>query len=431
MTSKPSVLFWPLGNPKIQSAIEDAKRALENLRAASVDVTPIDTMTWQKPIDIPKLVASVSGGAFDLLVIFSATYGTCLCSAAIVKRFKLPVVIWAAPVMNALATCGLASSHLRDRGFWVRLLSSPADDPYVRSEVETVARAAHTQRQLRKTRIGLIGKPTDLISLALPLNAALLRKKLGAQLVRISIPTLDMALKSIDDQEVQRKSSAYQEKFSVKIGSEALAKAVRFDIAVRNLVEKYHLDGIALECWSNLYLKYGINPCLGHLEDLSVGCEGDVTNLTGSLILKNINGINPYLTDILGVDHKSNKIMFAHCAAPVSLANDPSNITVVERTDPERRGKTAFAHFDFKNDPVTAVRFYGKELGKIHVTTGELVSTEDYPPSGGIKLVVRSHGNAANFMNNVAGNHYLVTYGDIRPELRMIAEWNGLELRED
>lgn len=431
LTSKSTVLFWPVGNPGLESAVQDAKRALENLRAASIDVTPIEAMTWREPTEIQKLATSVKGREFDLLVIFAATYATCLCSAAIVKRFKAPAVIWAAPVRYALATSGLANSYLRERGYPVRLLCAPPDDPSVRPEIEMIARAAHAQRQSRKTRIGIIGKPSNLMSLSLPYDSTLLRKKLGAQLVKIGIPALDKALKSVDEKEVEKQASAYQEKFSVKIGHETLAKAVRFDIAVRKFVEKYHLDGIALECWTNLFPKYGINPCLGHLEDLTVGCEGDVTNLTGSLILKSINGVNPYLTDILGVDPKSKMITFSHCAAPVSLAKDSSNITVIERTDEERKGNTAFAHFDFKNGPVTAVRFYGKDLGKVHVTWGELVSTEDYPFGGGIKLDVLSNGNAANFMNNVCGNHYLVTYGDIRPELRLFAEWNGLEIQED
>jgi L-fucose isomerase-like protein len=264
---------------------------------------------------------------------------------------------------------------------------------------------------------------------SIPYDLELLQRRLGPKTIEISTQSLDRALRSVKPEAVESAVLEFKQKFDVKVQDAMLAKAVRFQLAVREIVSRNRIDAIALECWTNLFSKYGVNPCLGHVNDLTVGCEGDVVSLSGSIILRSINGINPYLTDILAVEEKTNTIRLSHCSAPVSLAKDSAQVSLVERTDRGKAGKTVFAHFDFKNGPVTLVRFYGRRLDKVHMTWGELSATGQY--WGGISLEVHSNGNARNFLNNVCGNHYLLTYGDIRRELRLFAEWNDLEVLED
>ncbi len=428
MAIKPRVLFWPIGDENLETAASDAKAALSNLAGAPLDITPITEMTWWKPTEIPRLARSIKGRGFDCVVLFSATYYTALCIIAIVKRFKVPTIVWTLPRRYSLASSGLAASYLRERGYWLRLLCAEPDDSSVKSEVETIAHASHALRQSKATRIGIIGKLSPLM-VSIPYDLELLQKKLGPKTVEISMQSLDRVLRSIKPEAVEAAVSDFKKRFGVKVQDEMLAKAVRFQLAVRKLVSQNKIDGIALECWTNLFPKYGVNPCLGHLDDLTVGCEGDVVSLSGSLILRSINGVNPYLADILAVDEKTNTIRLSHCSAPISLARNPADISLVERTDRGRVGKTVFAHFEFKNGPVTLVRFYGRSLDKMHMTWGELRSTGQY--WGGIELELHSNGNAGTFLNNICGNHYLLTYGDIRPELRLFAEWNDLEILED
>ena len=417
-----------MGNPDLETAQQDAKEALENLGRADLDITTVEKMTWWTPNEIPNLARSVKKTDFDILVVFSATYGTVRCITAAAKRFKIPAVIWAIPTRYSLATSGLANSYLRERGYFVRLICNEPKDESVRSNIETIARAARAAREAKNRRIGIIGSLSPLM-ISLPFNLPLLKKKLGPTTVKIGLPSLEKALKSVKDSDVQNAVSQIEEKYLVNVNHKILEKAALFQLAVSRIVKTKKLDGIALECWTNLFTKYGVNPCLGHVDDLVVGCEGDVVSMSGSLILMSINGVNPYLADILSVDQKRNLIELSHCAAPISLASDPSKIKIAERTDAKSAGKTAFVNFSLKNGPVTLVRFYGRQLDKIHFTFGDLKDTGEY--WGGIKPIVESRGNAAEFLKNVSGNHYLLTYGDLREELRIFAELNGLEVRED
>jgi L-fucose isomerase-like protein len=428
LAATPKVLFWPIGDETLETAASDAKDALRNLAETHLDITPISKMTWWKPTEIPKLAKSIHVRDFDCVVIFAATYYTALCIIAIVKRFKLPTVVWTLPTRYSLASSGLAMSYLRERGHWLRLLCAEPSDASVRSEVETIAHAAHALRQSRVSRIGIIGKLSPLM-ISLPYDLRLLQKRLGPRTVEISLTSLDRTLRLLDQEEVDAAVSEFKERYVIKVGDEMLTKAVRFQLAVRKLVSQHNIAGIALECWTNLFPKYGVNPCLGHLDDLMVGCEGDVVSLSGSLILKSINGLNPYLADVLAVDEKTDTIKLSHCSAPVSLAKNPAEVSLVERTDRGRTGKTVFAHFDFRDGPVTLARFYGRDLDKMHVTSGELRSSGEY--WGGIKLEIHSNGDAGRFLNHISGNHYLLTYGDIRPELRLFAEWNHLDVLDD
>jgi L-fucose isomerase-like protein len=424
----PQVLFWPVGNPKLEDARGDANRAFENLSQAGLELTEIKRMTWWTPAEIPKIAKSVARRRFDAVVVFSATHGTVRCTTAIGQRYKLPLVIWSIPSRYSLATSGLAASYLRERGHWVDLLCNEPNDPEVKPRIEKVARSARALAQSRSIKIGIIGKRSPLM-ISLPYDLNLLKRKLGPSTYEIGIPNLEAELRRVKEKEIRAKIREYQERFGISVSAAILEKAIRFQLAVRSLVAKRGLDGIALECWTNLFPKYGVNPCLGHLDDLTVGCEGDIVSLAGLMILKSINGVNPYLADILGVDSKRNLILLSHCSAPISLARDGSRVEIVERTDPRSKGHTAFAHFEFKGGPVTLVRFFGKRLDRIHMIFGELKRSGDY--WGGIELEVVPLGNAEAFLSNVSGNHYLVTYGDIRPELRLFAEWRKLQIMEN
>jgi L-fucose isomerase-like protein len=428
LNTQPSVLFWPVGNPELETAKADAQVALENLRDTDLDVTAVEKMTWWEPTEIPALARKVLRQEFDLIVVFSATHGTVRCISAIGERFEnVPKLVWSLPFRYSLATSAIAISYLRERGHSVKLLNHEPSDPKICSEIELVAKAGRSFRLSRKLKIGIIGDLSPLM-ISLPYDFDLLRKKLGPATRKIPIPLLNRTLKSVKNTEVADAVEDYKTKYDVKISDETLGKAVRFQLAVKKLVERYKLDGIALECWTNLFSKYGVNPCLGHLDDLVIGCEGDFVSLSGSLILQRINGVNPYLADILSVDVEKNTIELSHCSAPISLAKNPTEIKIGERTDPKSIGKTAFANFELKSGPVTLVRFFGRDLNKIHMTHGELKSNGNY--WGGISMVLDSGGSAKNFLDNASGNHYLFTYGDIREELRLFAEWKGLELIE-
>ena len=114
------------------------------------------------------------------------------------------------------------------------------------------------------------------------------------------------------------------------------------------------------------------------MEDLTIGCEGDIVSTSGCLSLKAINGINPYLADMLSVNARQNTIEISHCTAPVSLSAGRSKVSIVERTDPKSAGHTTFAHFDFRRGPVTLMRFYRRNLDKVHMTSGYLKASGNY-----------------------------------------------------
>ncbi len=428
---KAKVLFWPLGNADLETVKQDVARALASLRSANVDVTAIEEIIWWDPKQIPRLARTLGNKEkeFDLVLIFSATHRTVRCISAIGRRFsKLPLVIWAVPERYSLATSGLAASYLRERGHYVKMFNNAADDRSVLPEIETIARAARSYRLSRRMQVGIIGKRSPLM-ISWPYNLVLLKSKLGPTVHEIPLPKLERALKSVTDAQVEDTLEEYKQKYKVNVSDETLGKAVRFQLAVRKLTEKLKLDAIALECWTNLFLKYGVNPCLGHLDDLIVGCEGDIMSMSGQLILRGINGVNPYLADILSVDTKKNTIELSHCSAPISLASDPSKIEISERTDPGRAGKTAFAHFQIGGGEVTLARFFGRGMDKLHITHGVMRPSDAY--WGGISMTIDSEGNSSEFLDTVSGNHYLLTFGDVRKELKLFARWSGLEVIEN
>ncbi len=236
MSPLPRVLFWPLGKPDLETAQDDAKQALENLKQSDLDITSIEEMTWWEPTEIPRLARSVKKKDFDLVVIFSATHGTVKCITAVAQTFKIPSVIWAIPLRYSLATSGLASSYLSERGYYVRLLCNSPNDDSVRPKIETIAKAARAYSQSKQYRIGIVGSLSPLM-ISLPYNLPLLKKKLGPKIIEIKMASLGRALNSIKKKEIETAASEIGARYPVKVNAEILEKAVRFQLGVRKIVK--------------------------------------------------------------------------------------------------------------------------------------------------------------------------------------------------
>ncbi|MEM4557165.1 MAG: hypothetical protein QXY36_04460, partial [Sulfolobales archaeon] len=122
-------------------------------------------------------------------------------------------------------------------------------------------------------------------------------------------------------------------------------------------------------------------------------------------------------------------LTFMHCAAPASIAESPSKVHVVLSEPPsiiKFRIPVVHCRPEIPLTTVTIFRIYGKLIDKIHVTHGDVVS---YDLSKALQINVRID-NPSGFVEEVVGNHYVVAFGDIREELKLISNWLGMKYIE-
>lgn len=157
--------------------------------------------------------------------------------------------------------------------------------------------------------------------------------------------------------EVKKVAADYAAKVDVsKMAEEHQINQAALRIAVADMVEKYDIDGVALECWSMLPAQFGIAGCqvIGMLSDMGIptACEADVLGaITGVLVSAAALGQKPIFFSDITVRHANddNVELLWHCGPyPVSLAHPNAKPGITDH------GQGAF---ELKNGPITIARF--------------------------------------------------------------------------
>ncbi len=171
-----------------------------------------------------------------------------------------------------------------------------------------------------------------------------------------------------------------------------------------------------------------MNPCLGFIEDEYIlACEGDVMLCISLLVVKHLTGASAFNGDLFDLD-LDGILTLVHCGGPASLASNKKEVVLAKSQLAMERGfVTITCRPPLDHGPVTLFRFYGQDCDKMHLASGELLSSELAP---NLKVKIRINDNRWNFLDQCFGNHYVVVPGDIRKELQLLCKWLGIQLFE-
>jgi L-fucose isomerase-like protein len=198
--------------------------------------------------------------------------------------------------------------------------------------------------------------------------------------------------------------------------------------SLKRIAQEQKIDGFAVECWSAFPREIGLNPCLGFIEDAyTLACEGDVLLCIALLTSNYLTGTSAYAGDLFDLD-MDGTLTLVHCGAPASLARDRKDV-VIERSQlaHERGFENLTCRPRLEQGPVTLYRFYGSQCNKLHLAFGELIACERSP---NLNVSIRICGDRWNFLEQCFGNHYVVTAGDLRNELKLLCKWLDIAVIE-
>jgi L-fucose isomerase-like protein len=319
---------------------------------------------------------------------------------------------------------------LKDSKVPVELLYAPYDHPDFIERLRCVIRAARAYSRIERSRIGVIGGLfPNLVSCRY--DPQIVNSRLGATLIPIPFEEIRNRIQSIatnmnDLEQLQGKITG-----SYKIEStdlNALNAGVQLHLALKQIAVEQNIDGFATECWSGFPRELGLNPCLGFVEDAyTLACEGDVILCISLLLVRYLIDTSAYVGDLYDLD-MNGIIMLVHCGAPASLSSNKEEIVVSKsQLALERDFETITCRPRLENGPVTLFRFYGQECDKLHLASGELLSSELSP---NLMVKIQLNGNRWDFLDQCFGNHYVVVKGDIRSELKLLGKWLGITIFE-
>jgi L-fucose isomerase-like protein len=345
---------------------------------------------------------------------------------------SIPCLICPVQGKFALPSSALAIGALQESKIPVELLYSPspsADSDFIQ-RLQCVMRSARAFSRIRQSRIGVVGGLfPNLVSCRY--DPQTVNSRLGTTLVPISFELTRNVLQSQsnarnDVEQLQKEITA-----SYKIDAadlNTLNAGIQLHLALKQVALEHKLDGFATECWSGFPREFGLNPCMGFIEDAyTLACEGDVMLCISLLLIRYLIGTGAYVGDLYDLD-LNGILTLVHCGAPASLAsNREETILSKSQLALERGFETLTCRSHLENGPVTLFRFYGRECDKLHVAFGELLGSELSP---NLTVKVKLKGNRWDFLEQCFGNHYIAVKGDIRSELKLLGKWLGITIFE-
>ena len=167
---------------------------------------------------------------------------------------------------------------------------------------------------LYSSRLAVIGKPSDW----LVYSTYGPERGLGFNVSNLPLERFLEIYSSIQDTAPQELVPFADE----KIRGISLNKAYRVYLALRNLVERYALDGFTIECF-RLTEAIGVTPCYAlavlNSEGITAGCEGDVPSMLTMHLLSIISGRPAMMGNITKVAGR--EVIISHCTAPIAMGD--------------------------------------------------------------------------------------------------------------
>lgn len=416
-------------------------------------------------------VAAVTLPPADLHILFMASFADASPAVEIFGGVRGPIIGWSMRepgevgerlTLNSMCGVNLAAHALLNVGQSVRHIHGNANEPGVRKvlidalngtlpaadspspvtrELAAEESATAALAWLKGKRIGAVGEaPIGFTPCVY--DAAQLNKYFGLDVRQIGIDNAFERIKKVDE---KKRDATYVDAVkaqpSLASVNEVEAKKVAgVEVALDEWRESDSLDAIAIRCWPEFPTDLGACICssLGRLADRGTvtTCERDVLGAVTMLVCEALGSDENYLVDIVDLDENENIVRLWHCgSAATKLAADPEHATQYIHCN---RKLGVAGNFPLKTGPVTLFRI-DRDVNpdnptglRIILSHGESISAPNR--FQGNTATVKADVPAKLLVNGVITggypHHLVISWIDVRPGIRRLAQTLGIPLTE-
>lgn len=311
------------------------------------------------------------------------------------QKVGQPFYLLTSGTSNSLAASMEILSYLRQQHLEGEIIHGSAE--YIRLRIALLERVALAKRQLKGTRLGIIGEPSDWL-ISSHANREEVRRRLGIEL--IDIP-MDEVLRALPDK--------------VEAG---LPGAEKIYDALEHVVAANRLQGFTIRCFDLLSAVHNTG-CLAlarlNAEGFVAGCEGDVPAMLSMMIVRSLIGVSGFQANPARIDPEMGEIMLAHCTIPLDM---------VERYELDTHFESGIGlgiRGYMKTGDVTLFKVSG-DLSRHFIAEGSLLRNEARPNLCRTQQVIRLDDTSQMqyFLTTPIGNHHIVVPGHVKALLEEI-----------
>ena len=408
----------------------------------------------------------------DLYILLTASFSDASPAVELLSKVPGPILGWSMREpgengerlkLNSMCGINLAAHALLESGQTLRHLHGNFDEsdvkqslsaaingklpdsrtPKIKKDLELASEEVvkHSLSILAKKKIGAIGE-APIGFTPCNFNAKQLENLFGLSILQIPINSAFDKIEAVSKssrEKAHANAVAAQPSLSNVNEIEAI-KVAGVEVALEQWQVEESLDAIAVRCWPEFPTDLGACICssLGRISDKGTvtTCERDVLGAVTMLVCEALGSDQNYLVDIVDLEADKNLIRLWHCgSAATKLADDPKNATQSIHCN---RKLGVAGDFPLKTGPVTLFRI-DRDLDPENKTGLRMVVSrgESIPAPNrfqGNTATVLTEPDAALLVNGIVTggypHHLVISWIDVRPGIRRMAQMLGIPLTE-
>ena len=440
--------FGEINTPRemIERKCDEARRWLEEKGIELVCTEPVSDDPEGK--DVARAKAELADKDFDLLVICVAGWIPSHAVIDVVDQFKhKPMLLWGLSGWNEdgrfVTTADQAGTTalrkpMQDLGYAFKYVVNRMGCPVPMESIMSYARAARAAAMLRGARIGQMGY-RDMRLYGTLYDGVSLRAKIGPDVEFFEMLEMSQAIETLDAEEVDRLVDSVKLRWTFvkppRPGT--IENAVRLYLAIKQKIDERGYEAVSLIDVDGVkklmkFAPAGVFMLLDEEADVCTIPENDTLGAVSQLITRYLTGqIGAYLEfyeftergALMGVpDYVPHEIVDGHVTVmPTAFGEFGEGLLNVSK---------------LKTGPVTIARLTSTgDRYALHMATGEAVAPRAWeeagwaPPAPQLpSLEINLHGDTEAFIQNVLGQHYIISYGDNTAELTDLCKILGVEI---
>lgn len=302
------------------------------------------------------------------------------------QQSKRPFYLLTSGKSNSLAASMEILSYLNQQGIIGEIIHGST--AYIHHRIKVLEQAGEARSKMKGCRLGLIGEPSDWL-ISSRFDRTIVKERLGIELVYIPMKEL---------LEMPNVKKIYE--------------------ALKELVEKYQLQGFTLRCF-DLLTTIRDTGCMAlaklNAEGIVAGCEGDVPAMLSMKIIQALTGVSGFQANPATIDPEKGEMLFAHCTIPLNM---------VERYELDTHFESGIGvgiRGYMKEGPVTIFKVAG-DLSRYFIAEGTLVRNQAKPDLCRTQQVIEldDKGQTRYFLTQPIGNHHIIVPGHLKELLEEI-----------
>lgn len=398
--------------------------------------------------DVRRAIEALSDKGLDCLVVCIAGWIPTNTVIAVISEFRhLPMVLWGLAGYyegeRLITTADQAGSTavrktMADLGFTFRYVYDFPAKPHKVELVGEFLRSVLASRVVRHSKVGMMGF-RDMNLYTTLYDGLSLKKLLGVEVEMFEMLDMVQRAEKADAAEVKAISDEVTSSWSFErpAAPETLEKSIRYYLGIRSIIEERRFDAVSLIDVDGMKKLLHLPPAMifmliANRLGLPTIPENDTLGSVTQLIVRALTG------------EAAAYFEFYEFMEDRLLIGVPDYVPADVIEGEMRVRPTAFGSFaegvlnvsKVKTGPVTLCRLLQHEGAyALHVFTGKAVTPRSWEEAGwqqpapqlpGLEIIL--DGSVDHFAQNVAGQHYILSYGDSTALLKQFCLLNHIQV---